>query len=531
MKRKVRYRAQNGMQEKEIVYIPVRYTVAMVLTVLELAVILASAIALCFVLPYFYIVAILIHLGCVIKIAASDDNPDYKIPWLLVILFLPVIGFMLYFLFYSRKLKRKYRKRLSYLADHSYEKPDDGALLAALGAEDRLVASHAAMLCDIADTHIFAGTEVRYFPLGERAHRAMLEDLCRARRFIFLEYFIIEEGKCWSPILAILREKAAAGVDVRVVYDDVGCMKTLPGNYDRILRGFGISAVSFARLRGQADGEINNRSHRKIMVIDGEVGYTGGMNLADEYINETVRFGHWKDVAIRLEGAAVSELTHLFLIDYGISVKRMPEITTELFPVACGEEAMPAALPSAEKGYVIPFGDGPRPIYRNQVGKLVIQNLLAGATRYVYMMTPYLIIDNDLCQSMENAALRGVDVRILLPHIPDKRIIFNISRTFYKRLVDVGVRIYEYTPGFLHAKVYLADDACAMVGTVNLDYRSLVHHFENGVWLYRTPCLADIRRDIEGTLALCEEVDPASIKATPLARFFRSIVRILSPLL
>lgn len=307
-----------------------------------------------------------------------------------------------------------------------------------------------------------------------------------------------------------------------MVYDDIGCMAVLPGNYYKILRSYGIEAIPFSVLRGNADSEFNNRSHRKILVIDGKVGYTGGINLADEYINAFAKYGHWKDTGVRLEGEAVWELTKLFLIDYGINVKRMPEIKADLFPVQKN---------ISEAGYIIPFGDGPRPIYTRRVGKSVIQNMLSSATRYMYMTTPYLIIDNDLCQSIENAALRGVDVRIIVPHIPDKKLIFAMTRSFYKRLMDAGVKIYEYAPGFIHAKSYLADDQYAMIGTINLDYRSLVHHFENGVWMYRCFAVGALKADMENTLTKCMEVTPNMLKTSLAERFIRSVVRIFAPML
>ena len=287
-----------------------------------------------------------------------------------------------------------------------------------------------------------------------------------------MEYFIIEEGTFWNSILEILKKKAAVGVEVKVLYDDIGCMMTLPGDYYKTLKSYGIEARPFSRLRGNADSEFNNRSHRKIMVIDGKIGYTGGVNIADEYINEIVKFGHWKDTAIRLEGEAVWELTKLFLVDFGINVKKLLAARNDWYPVQRNNSA---------QGYIIPFGDGPHPIYERRVGKSVIQNMLSSATRYAWITSPYLIIDNDLCTTFENTALRGVDVRIIVPHIPDKKLVFGMTRSFYHRLMAAGVKIYEYEPGFIHAKSYLVDDDYAMIGTINLDYRSLVHHFENGV--------------------------------------------------
>ena len=350
----------------------------------------------------------------------------------------------------------------------------------------------------------------------------MLRDLESAEKFIFMEYFIIEEGVFWDSILDVLKKKAADGVTVRVVYDDIGCMSTLPGDYSKILGSFGIEATPFSRLRGNADSEFNNRSHRKITVIDGRVGYTGGVNIADEYINEVERFGHWKDTAIRLEGEGVYELTRLFLSDYGINVKKLPEDKHELYP-SLGE--------IKADGYLIPFGDGPKPLYERRVGKSVIQNMLNSATRYMYMTSPYLIIDNDLCTSIENAALRGVDVRIIVPHIPDKKLVFEMTKIFYYRLMSAGVKIYQYKPGFIHAKSYIADDDYAMIGTINLDYRSLVHHFENGVWMYKCECIGDLKSDIEDILSKSVEITPDMLKTGLITRFIRSVVRIFAPML
>lgn len=520
MKRTYTYNAGKRTISREVNYIPVRYIIAMLLTVLEVLLIIGVVVALCYFVPYFYLAAWATEIGCVIKIISSDDNPDYKVPWLLFVLILPIAGFMLYLIFASRTLKKKYVKRLLDLASLSYEK-NDSATFAHLLQEDRAIHNHAKMLAEIADCSLFEQTDITYFPLGEDMMGQLLQDLNEAKKFIYMEYFIIEEGKFWNAILEILRQKAAAGVEVKVVYDDIGCMSTLPGNYAKILSRYGIEATPFSRLRGNADSEFNNRSHRKITVIDGYIGYTGGVNIADEYINEIERFGHWKDTGIRLEGEAVWELTRLFLTDFGINVRHLPKSQNELYPKKA----------TAGEGFVIPFGDGPAPLYRRRVGKSVIQNMLSYATRYMYMTTPYLIIDNDLCTAIENAALRGVDVKIIVPHIPDKKLVFGMTRSYYARLMRAGVEIYEYSPGFIHAKSYLADDTSAMIGTINLDYRSLVHHFENGVWLYQVPAINDLKKDIEETLGKCRRVSDAELTPNIFVRFFRAVVRIFAPLL
>lgn len=522
MKRKIKVSlGNNKVEEREVNYIPVRYIAAFAITLFEIMAIIGIVIALCYFVPYFYIAAYITTFAVELKIIASDDNPDYKIPWMLFVLILPVAGFMLYFIFASRKLKKKYIKKLKELKNKSYNK-DNASVLNNLEKENLQANSQAKMLCNIAEAHIFTNTKQKYFPIGEQYFDSLLKDLKNANNFIYLEYFIIEEGKFWNSILEILKEKAHQGIEVKVVYDDIGCMATLPGNYSRVLQSYGIEATPFSRLRGSADSEFNNRNHRKITVIDGIIGYTGGINIADEYINEFEKYGHWKDVGIRLEGEAVWELTRLFLIDFGINVKHMPQLQYNIYPKVENIK---------EQGYIIPFGDGPKPLYDRRVGKSVIQNMLSSATKYMYMTSPYLIIDNDLCLSIENAALRGVDVRIIVPHIPDKKIVFNMTKSFYKRLMNAGVKIYEYTLGFIHAKAYITDDEYAMIGTINLDYRSLVHHFENGVWMYNCESIKDIKNDIEYTLSKSFEITPSILKTNIFNRFFRALVKIFAPML
>ncbi|MBQ8432381.1 MAG: cardiolipin synthase [Clostridia bacterium] len=521
MKKKYQYQAGDKTIEREYNYIPVRYIFAVMITVLEIAAIIGIMIAICLYVPYFYLLCYVTAFACILKIIASDDNPDYKVPWVLFVLVVPIAGFMLYFLFYSRKLKKKFIRRLSELKRYDYKK-DSSTEENALAADSVMAASQAKLLCKISGSHLFTNTKQTYFSLGEEMFEKMLPDLEAAEHFIFMEYFIIEEGKFWNAILDVLKQKAAAGVMVRVLYDDIGCMSTLPGNYAKTLRAYGIEASPFSRLRGNADSEFNNRSHRKILVIDGKIGYTGGVNIADEYINEIVRFGHWKDTGIRLEGEAVWELTRLFLCDYGINVKTLPEDRCTLYPMLSDR---------TEEGYLIPFGDGPKPLFERRVGKSLLQGMLSNATRYMYMTTPYLIIDNDLCSSIESAALRGVDVRIIVPHIPDKKLVFQMTKSFYHRLMNAGVKIYEYTPGFLHAKSYIADDTYAMIGTINLDYRSLVHHFENGVWMYKCAAIRDLKADMDGILAKSMEITPAMLKTGLPMRFLRALVRVFAPML
>lgn len=522
MKWKHRYKVGNKTVEREYNYIPVRYIIAASITILEVLTIVAIVVALCYYVPYFYLAAFATEVFCVVKIIASNDNPEYKIPWLLFVLILPILGFMLYFIFYSRSFNKKYVRRLEKLYGEKY-RSNDGENFSLLQEDNVTAYNQAKLLCSLSNSHLFTNTSQQYFPIGEQMWQSMLIDLKNAKNFIYMEYFIIEEGVFWDSILEVLKEKAKSGLDVRVVFDDIGCMSTLPGNYAKRLSKFGIKATPFSRLKGQADNEFNNRSHRKITVIDGKIGYTGGINIADEYVNEIKRFGHWKDIGVRLEGEAVYELTKLFLIDFGINVKQLPERLPDeiLYPLSNVNVG----------GYVIPFGDGPAPLYKRRVAQSLIVDMLSNAKKYAYIMTPYLIIDNDMCLAIENAAIKGVDVRIIVPHIPDKKLVFEMTKTFYERLMKAGVKIYEYEAGFVHAKCYLIDDETAMVGTINMDYRSLVHHFENGVWLYNTDCLADIKADMLDTIEKSIYIKPDSVKTNLFQRFIRSIVRIFAPLL
>lgn len=520
MKKNIKVYEKGKYVEKEVNYIPVRYIIAVLLTILEIAAIIAIIVLLAMYVPYFYILLYITEIAVVIKIIGSNDNPDYKVPWLLFVIILPIVGFMLYFMFNERKLPKKIVKRLKKF-NHSLSY-NDTSNHQELKRKDLLISTQAQALCNIANTHLYQNTHLEYYALGEEMYKEMFEEIKKAEKFIFLEYFIIEEGLFWNSILEVLKEKASKGVEVKVVYDDIGCMSTLPGNYYKQLQKFGIEAVCFSKLKGQADGEFNNRSHRKIIVIDGKVAFTGGINIADEYINEFVKYGHWKDTGIKLEGEAVRELTKLFLTDYYINIRKENIIDFSQYYLDYSKTG---------NSFVIPFGDGPNPIYEKQVGKTVIMNILNQAKDYVYINTPYLIIDNELMRTIENTVLRGVDVRIMVPHIPDKKLIFEMTKSNYQILIKAGVKVYEYVPGFVHAKSYISDDIVGMIGTINLDYRSLTHHFENGVWIYNDSVILDMKKDFLKTVEQSIYMNEVKIKDNLFNKLIKSVVRIFSPLL
>lgn len=501
---------------KTLIYIPMRYVFASLLTALEVIFMIAIVVFLTIKIPYFWIAILITQIATIASVIVRDDNPDYKVPWLVLIICIPIIGFMLYFIFYSRKLKPRFRKKIKQISEKL--EIDDSSTLKNID-DSSFAYSQAIQLKKIARAHVYQNTNIKYYPTGESSFEDIINDLKNAKKFVFLEYFIIEGGYFWDSILEVLKKKVKEGLDVRVVYDDIGCMTTLPGNYFRKLEKIGIKATPYSRLRVQADNEFNNRNHRKIMVIDGQIGYTGGINLADEYINKVERFGYWKDTLVRLDGEAVNELTALFLMDYSLNHKKA-DFEFSKFMIAKKVK---------NDGFVIPFGDGPKPLYQYRVGKTTIMNMLNHAKKYVYMETPYLIIDNELCQAIENTALRGVDVRIILPYVPDKKLSNAMAKSHYKRLLNAGVKIYEYKPGFIHAKVYLSDDEVAMVGTINLDYRSLVHHFENGVWIYKHDVIDKIKKDVFETIELSQEVK--KVKEKWFNRLMWIIFKIITPLL
>ena len=469
----------------------------------------------------FYWCCILLSVAAALAIVGSRMEPGYKIAWLLVILPFPVLGGIFYLLVGGGHIPRRLRRRMQGILEKSAAtlredfKADD---LLPLGGD---AAGQAHYLEQCAACPAYTNTETMYFPLGDDVFPRMLEELKKARQYIFLEYFIIQPGVFWDSILAVLEEKAAQGVEVRVIYDDMGCMFTLPRDYDQQLTAKGIQCRVFNRFVPVMTLRMNNRDHRKLMIIDGKVGFTGGLNLADEYVNMRERFGHWKDSAILLEGDAVWSMTVMFLTMWD-NCCSWDEDFDRFRP--------PAAPVRPWTGYVQPYTD--TPLDYETVGQAVYLNMIAKARNYIYITTPYLVIDVATNTALCNAAKAGVDVRIITPHIPDKRYVFEVTRAHYPPLLDAGVQIFEYTPGFIHAKNFVVDDRFATVGTVNLDYRSLFLHFENGVWLCEAPCIRDIRRDFEETLRRCEPITLRRFKhLNILLQLYRSILRVFAPLM
>lgn len=440
----------------------------------------------------------------VIAVFNSKANPSSKLTWLLVVS-IPLFGPMLYLYITSDLGHRKIKHKIESLQLESGSLIDqDEKAKEDLEAKDKGAYSLFSYIENNSSYNLYENTDVTYYKIGEELFASMLEELEKAEHFIFLEYFIISEGEMWDAILDILKEKAKAGVEVRLMYDGFCEFSSIPRNYPKKLAEYGIKARPFFRLQPFVSTLYNYRDHRKIMVIDGKCGFTGGVNLADEYINAEVRFGHWKDGGIRLKGEAVNTLTTLFLQLWGIFDK---ETSFEPYLVKENREAK-------NEGFVIPFGTCP--LEEDRIGEMVYLDMINRATESVEITTPYLILDGEMLTALTFAAMRGVEVRMLLPGVPDKKSIYALSKTHYKALISAGVHVYEYSPGFLHAKTIVADNKEAVVGTINFDYRSFYHHFECGVYMHSVPAIKDISKDIEDTIKLSREVTFETIKKEKL---------------
>lgn len=462
----------------------------------------------------------LLSLIIIFHIARTSRHLSSDLMWIVIIMALPIPGTAVYLIVGANLISSKTFRSLigeTNAAEKLYIQDDEVLKEISQAAPEKQGQFH--YISRQAGFPIYRNTGVRYFTVGDEGYPVMLEELRKAEKFIFLEYFIIEKGKMWNGILEILKQKVKQGVKVRVMYDDMGSFHTLPTSYARHLEKEGIECVRFNQINPMINVIMNHRDHRKIMVIDGRVGFTGGINLADEYINLKKIHGHWKDNIIEIKGEAVWSMTCMFLTNW--NAYRHEDKDFEIF-----RDHTKYPL---EPGYVAPYGE--TPLDNEITGQDIYMNILNQAQKYCYIYTPYLIIDNELANAMVLAAKRGVDIRLITPGIPDKRIIWDITRSFYKQLILGGVKIYEYTPGFVHAKVFVSDNVIATVGTLNLDYRSLYLHFENGIYLYGVPEIIKIRQDFEQTLRQCHQMNEKESTFGMIRTAMISILRIFAPLM
>ena len=458
-----------------------------------------------------------------IYIINAEGNPAFKMTWMLCVMAFPAVGTLFYIYVKSQVGVRWMGKRLATLKiETDPYMMQDMDVVDALRASKPANANLAYYLAHHMGFPTYPNTEVTYFPLGEDKFEALVPELKKARKYIFMEYFIVEKGYMWDTILKILVQKAREGVEVRFMYDGTCAISNLPYEYPQELERKGIRCKMMNPIRPFLSTVQNNRDHRKICVIDGRVGFTGGINLGDEYINRKERFGHWKDTAVMLKGDAVQSLTMLFLQMWNVDEKEEEHYTRYLTPRRQGLRR--------ELGYVLPYGDSP--FDNENVGEEVYFHILNHAKKYVHIMTPYLILDNEMITTLTRTAKSGIEVIIIMPHIPDKWYAFVVAKTYYRELIRAGVQIYEYKPGFVHAKVFVSDDDTATVGTINLDYRSLYLHFECGVFIYNNSVVDRVERDFQETLMKCHKVSLVELRNRSLfSKITGQVLRLFAPLM
>lgn len=493
-----------------------------------------------------------IAVALALYIANKDMRTSYRMSWIFLVLFLPIFGIPAYFIFGRSGLTKKTRRKMEAVADKVVEyRVEDYKTIQALQQENFYAFQQSYYISARAGYPIYKEEDSNYYSCGEKLYPQLLADLESAKHFIFLEYFIIEQGKMFDPIVNIMERKAKEGVEIRLIYDDVGCIQTLPPKFYQVLQAKGIRCAAFNPFRPVLSIIMNNRDHRKITVIDGKIAYTGGFNLADEYINEKEKFGYWKDAGIRLTGACVWNFTSMFLEiwdyitktedDYAFyrkaSIPQLGEITrkhllaqkaTDMPVAASYSDAVEPHVTGA--GFVQPYCDSP--LDHEDVGENVYLNLIGHAKHYVYIFTPYLIIGSEMATALVNASKCGVDVRIVVPGIPDKKLVYLLTQANFANLIKGGVKIYKYAPGFIHSKCFVVDDVYAAVGTINLDYRSLYLHFECGTFMYRTKAVMQVKQDALATIDQSLLVTLSECQSKKLiVRMFMGALKLFAPLL
>jgi len=465
----------------------------------------------------------IISLIVALYIVSKRDKGAYKLTWVFLILLFPLFGGLLYLLFNFQTSTKRFSEKMSLVKETSaplFSLPGNGYKMAEKEIPEHI--PQIRYLQEYAGFPVYTNTSTRFYTPGEAMFQAMKEELEKAEHYIFLEYFILEEGVMWDEILNILVRKVKEGVKVRLIYDDLGCFLLLPKNYSEKLKTLGIECAVFNSFRPFLTAKQNNRDHRKITVIDGKVAFTGGINLADEYINVKKKHGHWKDASIKLEGKAAWSFTLIFL-EMWAYCKQITEDFSVYYPWH------DSACPSSDDGFVQPYADSP--LDSDNVGEHVYLQIINNAKDYVYIFTPYLIIDDSMISALTLAAKSGVDVRIITPHIWDKRIVHMTTRSYYRELILSGVKVYEYSKGFLHTKAFVSDDTTATVGTTNLDFRSLYLHFECGTWLYGSTAVPEIKKDFLDTLQECQKITLKDCSKNVIGRLVQDILRLFAPLM
>ncbi len=475
--------------------------------------------------PYYIPIVSAISFVSIFSIVSKDENPVFKLSWILVIMFVPIFGLPFFLFFGNKRVGRKVARTMAKYQEH-YEREvrsvlpvPESSVASALASYSQNLKRQSDYIANTAGAPLWENTATTYFPLGEDAFKRILQEVQKATRFILFEYFIVEEGYMWSTMVSLLEQKIKEGVQVRLMYDDFGCIRGLPNNYEETLREKGFKVGVFNKLKPHLNAKLNYRDHRKLLIIDGHVGFTGGINFADEYINRKIKYGHWKDTTVMLQGDAVWNLTLMFFQQW---------IFTTAEEIDLSEYTPRHRFPS--DGFVQPFGDSP--LDGENISEHAYIQIINHAQKYVWITTPYLIIDPQMATALNIAAQSGIDVRIITPKIPDKWYVHPVTRSNYLTLLAAGVRIFEYTPGFMHAKMFVSDDEVAIVGTANMDYRSFYMHFECGVAFFNSSIVKEVRNDIAQSLELCSEVSLFDEEKLSLnVRFGRSVLKLFSPLM
>ena len=475
--------------------------------------------------PYYSMMMTIFTVGMIIYLFNSSMDNSAKVTWMLIIAAMPIAGSALLWITRRGIGQRTVHARAMEMIEATMDVlPQPGGVRESLADDGSGMDDICTYVNRSGCFPILRNEGTEYYSSGEEMFSAMMEALEGAEKYIFIETFILREGYMWGRMLDVLIRKASQGVDVRIVFDGMNQMTNLPYRYDRLLREKGIKAKVFSPLIPFISSHLNYRDHRKILIVDGETAFCGGINLADEYINRETRFGHWKDSGLMVKGRAALSFMLMFLQMWDM------DGTDELLPVLKTIDMSQVSEGETLPGYLMPYADCP--LDDMKVGENVYMDILNRANRYVHIMSPYLIIDGEMEAALKFAALRGIDVRIILPGIPDKKIANALAKTYYRELTEAGVRIYEYTPGFIHSKVFVCDDIKAVVGTINLDYRSLYHHFECATYLYRTDSVSKAEEDFDSTLSVCREITSEDILKLPRwTRVIGALFKFIAPLM
>lgn len=507
-----------------------KHTLVAFLILLQVAALVYAVVARGMYSAVFLGVCQLVGFGVSVHIIVRRGKSAYKFVWLFTVITLPIFGTLFYIIFYRQSSSKRFSRRVK---NSEFFMREDGLSLV---KSDENAAENAfpEYRSDIkylekrAGFPVFGNAEAEYLKTGEIFYERLLEELKKAEKYIFLEFFIIREGEMWQGIYDILKEKAKDGVTVKVLYDDIGSLKDLPEKFRAELKKHDIECVVFNAFKPFLISMQNNRDHRKIVSIDGKTAFTGGVNIADEYINKINRFGHWKDAGVMLRGKAAWSFTAIFLQNYEIATGTRSDYS-RFFPANFGDDAEKTVENKAEDEFFQPYTDSPTD--SEEVGEHVYLQTIYAAKKYLYITTPYLIIDGRMADALTLAAKSGADVRIITPGHGDKKFVHNVTRSYYKELIEGGVKIYEYSKGFIHSKTFVADDKVAIVGTTNLDYRSLYLHFECGVAAYGKKFAKAVKDDFSEVLEASKSITEKDCKENIFKRIYTAFLRLFAPLM